>query len=104
MRGARKRPGRRNEQNVRVMLQRERARDLRKTQIVTDAQAEVESFRRYAHEFIPRRVAGTFIIRREDEEMRLAIARHDLAARVDKDLRVVNGFAVTLGNAAHDRE
>src|SRR3954453_18096289 len=91
-------PGRRNKQNICAVFQRESARDLGKSKIVTDAQSEVEPGNRQAHELLPRRVASAFGIRRLHEEMCFAVARHDLSVAIDEDLRIINALALAFGN------
>src|SRR2546423_1223071 len=81
-----------------------RARTFGNPEIVTDAQPEIESGCRHADEFVARCVAGAFVIRREDEKMRLAIAGDEVALRIDENLRVVDDVAGALRNSAHDRE
>src|SRR6478672_13119510 len=100
MRGAGRRPGGRNQHDVRAVIESERATHLWKSDVVTDAQAETKSGRRNADELVPRRVAGAFVVRREHEKMRLAIARSYLAARIDEYLGIVNALAGAFRDTA----
>src|SRR5438067_12599226 len=101
---ARERPGRRNNQDVRLIFERELSIHLRKTEVITNAQSETESAGGSTRESIARRKTCPLVIRSEREEMCLPIAGRNAAARVDEDLRIVNGVTGPFRNAGDNDE
>ena len=72
-------------------------------EVVTDAEAQLQIAEFEARECIALSKAGVLFYWLDCVQMRLAIFRHDIALRIDKDLRIVNGRTTTLRNAADDR-
>src|SRR5438105_15410220 len=101
---ARERPGRRNDQDVRLIFERELSIQLWKTEVITNAQSETESAGGSTRESIARRKTCPLVIGSEREEMRLPVAGRNAAARIDEDLRIVNGRAGPFRDTAHNNE
>ena len=100
---ARKRPGRGEDEDVGPLFDRERAVNLRKPKVVADAQAKAKPAEGETLQLTAGREAFVLSNRRAGEKMSLAIAPHDLALRVDEDLRIVDRVPVAFRDTADDR-
>src|ERR1700704_4681695 len=100
----RKRPGGGVDKNVCSMLQRKRSAELGKSQIVANAQGEIELVDLATDKRITSREVRTFVERSSCNQMSFSIFRENLAIRVDKYLGIVNARSVAIGNAGHDRD
>src|SRR4051812_42211030 len=100
MLNAREWPGRGIYQDVRAMNDRERAIQLRKPEVVADAQSNLCPICSEACPCNP--ALETFRLAGWCVEMRLPIARNDFARAIDHDLRVEDALVRPLRHARDD--
>src|SRR6266576_4947527 len=101
---ARKWPSRGINQNIRPMLDREGAADLRKTKVVANRQAEIELVELATRECVAGSKDEALVQRRSCHQMRLAIFGPDIAASIDENLSVINARTLAIRNAGNDRK
>src|ERR1700720_2073695 len=100
----RKGPGGRVNENVRSMLQRKRPAELGKSEIVANAQGEIELADLATNKRVTGREVRAFVERSSCNQMSFSIFRENLPVRVDKYLGIVNARSVAIRNAGHDRD
>src|SRR6266571_3697244 len=97
-------PCRRIDDYIGVVLDDQRARHFRKTQVVTNAQPDRKLADLAADEVIAGRKTDALIERRSRHKMSLSVFREDFTLRVHKNLRVKNGLAVAVRNSGNNRD
>src|SRR5438874_10436071 len=101
---ARKWPSRGINENIRPMLDREGAADLRKTKVVANRQAEIEHVELATDERVAGSKDGALVQRRSGHQMRLAIFGPDISTRIDENLSVVDARTIAIRNASDNRK
>src|SRR6266478_852081 len=95
---ARKWPSRGINENIRPMLDREGAADLRKTKVVANRQAEIEPVELATDKCVAGSKDGALVQRRSGHQMRLAIFGPDISTRIDENLSVVDARTIAIRN------
>src|SRR5205085_10178952 len=97
-------PSRGINQNIRPMLDREGAADLRKTKVVANRQAQIELVELATDEGVAGSKDGALVQRGSGHQMRLAIFGPDISTRIDENLSVVDARTIAIRSARDDRK
>ena len=92
-------PCRGNRKQIGIVFCRERAVELRKPQVVANAEAASKFTERQCHQFFARRAGEMLIGGRRREQVRLAVFANELTCGINDGLRIENAFAFAFRNA-----
>jgi len=96
--------GRRIDEHIRAMFQRESAANFREPKIVTNRETEIEGVEVATHKSVAGSEDWALVQRRSCHQVRLAVFGEDAAVGIDERLRIVKVRTVAIRNARDDRD